>query len=488
MRFVPLAAIVTTVCLAVISTNTRAQPAPSPTQDGDSTFLGRFFQAYHDGLFPPPGSAEAPTATPSVCLQGPLDSPPFPSSGFSYGGNPGMCQDGTADRGALMRALDPTAFGKYLDANRISLYGWLEPGFDFSSSRVTKQGNAPAAYDFNANAAFLNQATFYIERVPDTIQTDHVDWGFRVTNIYGTDYRYTTMYGIASDQLLKENHWAGWDIPMAYADLYVPDIGYGTNFRIGRYISLPDIEAQLAPDNYFYSHSILYTTDPYTQIGLVSTTKLDPLGQWQVQFGISGGNDVAPWAGHNLVQPTFTFGVNYTSPNSRDNVYIVANSTNDGKFGYNNLQSYYFTWYHIFDNPKFHTATESWYMYQNETPNAPDAVAESFYGVNGPLGAYCRTGTRCQSHEWAILNYTMYEIGRHDAIGLRNEYYDDMSGQRTGFQTGYYEVTFGWNHYFSDDIYIRPELGHYHAFNAKVFNGGTKTDLTMFAMDLIVRY
>jgi hypothetical protein len=485
MHRLPLV-VVATAGLAVAAGPVCAQStAPAPA---DSTFIGRFIDAYHEGLFP---SSAEPTEAPSVasvCLQGPFDSPPFPGSGPSYGGNPGMCQDGVADSGPLIKALAPTSLGQWLDRNRITTYGWAEPGFDLSSSKTTKLGNAPAAYDFNANAGYLNQATFYLERLPDTIQNDHVDWGFRITNVYGTDYRYMTMYGLASQQFLRENKWAGWDIPMAYGDLYVPGIGYGTNFRLGRYISLPDIEAQLAPDNYFYSHSILYQTDPYTQIGLVATTKLDPKGQWQIQYGISAGNDVAPWAQHGEAQPTFTFGLNYTTADNRNNVYLVANSVNEGKFGYNNLQSYYATWYHIFPNPKFHTATEMWYMYENKTPNAPNQIAYPFYGVNGPLGAYCRSGTQCQSHEWAILNYTMYEIDRHNFVGIRTEFYDDLSGQRTGYQTGIFEATIGWNHYFSDDIYIRPEIGQYHALNMNVFDVGKKRDLTMFAMDMIVRY
>jgi len=51
--------------------------------------------------------------------------------------------------------------------------------------------------------------------------------------------------------------------------------------RIGRYISLPEIEAQFAPDNYTYSHSILYTFDTYTQTGINVTTKLND--HWVVQ-------------------------------------------------------------------------------------------------------------------------------------------------------------------------------------------------------------
>jgi len=87
-----------------------------------------------------------PASTPSVCLRGPLHAPPFPSSNFSFGGNPGMCQDGTADRGPLMKALAPTSPGRWLDANRISLYGWDEPGFEHAleTNEVgTRYGYAP---------------------------------------------------------------------------------------------------------------------------------------------------------------------------------------------------------------------------------------------------------------------------------------------------------------------------------------------------------
>ena len=63
--------------------------------------------------------------------------------------------------------------------------------------------------------------------------------------------------------------------------------------RVGRYISIPDIEAQLAPNNVTYSHSLLYTYDPYTQNGVVST---DDARQELVRCSceLSGGNDIAP--------------------------------------------------------------------------------------------------------------------------------------------------------------------------------------------------
>ena len=97
------------------------------------------------------------------------------------------------------------------------------------------------------------------------MQKDHFDWGFRLTLLYGIDYRFTTAKGIFSNQLLGKNQEYGFDPVMAYVDFYVPQVAQGMNIRIGRYISLPDIEAQLAPNNYTYTHSILYTFDAYTQ-------------------------------------------------------------------------------------------------------------------------------------------------------------------------------------------------------------------------------
>ena len=42
------------------------------------------------------------------------------------------------------------------------------------------------------------------ERLPDSVQTNHIDWGFRSTTLYGIDYRWTTSQGWFSEQLLLD--------------------------------------------------------------------------------------------------------------------------------------------------------------------------------------------------------------------------------------------------------------------------------------------
>lgn len=82
----------------------------------------------------------------------------------------------------------------------------------------------------------------------ETVQTTHVDWGFHLTGFYGVDYRYTTAKGWLSQQLLKYNRQYGFDPMLEYVDVSIPQVGEGMNIRMGRNLSIPDIEAQLAPD------------------------------------------------------------------------------------------------------------------------------------------------------------------------------------------------------------------------------------------------
>src|SRR5271166_5403110 len=105
---------------------------------------------------------------------------------------------------------------------------------------------APAGYPIRPDRVELDQLVFRIERLPDTVQSDHVDWGFNVTNVYGLDYRYTIMKGIFSDQLLDKNRTYGYDMPTFYGELYFPQIAQGMNVRVGRFLSVPDIETQMA--------------------------------------------------------------------------------------------------------------------------------------------------------------------------------------------------------------------------------------------------
>jgi len=352
-------------------------------------FFRRFAQAYWDDWHPPTADADAPEPK-FRGYPAPMSNPPYPFSVWPIGGTPWIGYP-NATAYPLTTALQNSPHGDWWKKANVQIYGWVDLGMNISTSHDGPYANAPAAYAQIANAFVLDQATLYIEPVSDTIQTDHFDWGFRLSNLYGLDYRFTTAEGYFSQQLLNNpkasgtiGNKYGYDPVMAYVDLYYPKVGQGMDVRIGRYISLPDIEAQLAPNNYTYSHSLTYTYDCYTQTGINATIELS--NHWTTQFGLSAGARLRPWAPD--AKPTGNACVGYSWASGGDNIYICANQLNDGRYNYNNLAAYYATWYHKFGQSKWHMAWETWYQYESHTPNVLNPAAASLILTNAN-GAVC---------------------------------------------------------------------------------------------------
>jgi hypothetical protein len=471
-----------TLALVVAAASGIAPVLPAaPASPSSGSFLHRFLQAYAQDW---KGSAQAGPEPEFRGYPPPVTTPPFPFTIWPYGGSVTIGYPFT-QAGPLMTAIWGGKHGDWWKKSDIQIYGWLNGGFNASTSKQPGYSTYPEAYAERGNSVQLDQEVLYIERQPDTLQTDHIDWGFRISPLYGLDYRFTTGKGYFSDQLLGKNKENGFDVPMAYFDLYVPQIAQGMDIRIGRYISLPDIEAQLAPNNYTYSHSLLYTFDCYTQTGLNTTTKLSD--HWQVQLGVSAGCDVAPWITKDRKLTLNACG-SYTWRTGLDQIYLCDNTLNDGDYAYNNLSAFYLTWYHKFSaTSHWHSATESWYQYEKHTPNVNNPVGETLIETNAN-GAYCNNDYEitCFAPEWAIVNYLVDQLTNHDYLTIRNEYFDDIKGQRTGFKTRYTENLIGWGHWVGSTVLFRPELRFERAYDMPAYDNGTKKNQLTFACDAIV--
>jgi len=469
----------------------------------DRSFLERLQDSYRSHLAWNGGD---PAAPPAVVVGGgevPESNPPWPYATWNVGGSEAI---GVENRyySALMDALYCGHGGQALKDSRFTLYGWIEPGANLSTShtRFNYQtgtgGNYPAAYSFEPNTVQLDQAALYLERTPDEMQRERFDWGGRIAAIYGTDYKYTFSNGVLSNQYLNDARQNGFDPVMYYLDFWFPRIGAGTNVRVGRYISIPDIEAQLAPNNITYSHSLLYTYDPYTQHGVVVTTKLDR--NWQIQGELSAGNDVAPWVKRER-HLTPAACLIWTSSSGRNSLYPCMNGLNDGNWRWNNIQHAVITWYHKF-NSRWHIDTEAWYMWESHTPNAANAAGSALIGARypyvafgAPSGAQCNPVLiTCYSYEWAVVNYINYQFGPRDIVTWRSDYLNDARGQRTGFKSRYYEFDLGYTHWIGDAIELRPELRYEHARDADAYDNPTATlgagrhSQAMIAMDAVLHF
>lgn len=447
--------------------------------------------------------------------------PPMPFTEWPYGASTaiGVTRPGSADS-PLMNALGNTAFGEWLNRNNLQLYGWVNAGGNVSTSSTKPGGNAPAAYLYTPNTVQLDQAVIYLDRFPDTVQTDHVDWGMRLSAIYGVDYRYTTAYGLASYQLLKDNKVNGYDFPMMYGELFIPQVASGLMLRLGRFISVPDIEAQLAPNNYMYTHSMTYTFDNYTNTGLQGSLALNK--NWIVQLGVTDGTEAFPThlsqrrdnpypnvpgtgpgdIGYNPLYPNATFKkdpgampsvtacIRYLSDDGKTDIMPCADAINSGRYGYNNLQWYGFTFYHTFDE-HWHVSYEAYHLFQNNVPNALNSDVQTIYAhggapfssqyipFNAPDQAICANATEltCRANVLSTVAYINYSPDPLNNFSLRPEYYWDKQGQRTGVASRYVTFAFGWQHWFSPQIEVRPEIAWYHSVNGPAFNGNANAGI-----------
>jgi hypothetical protein len=468
-------------------------------------FLERLINYYRLewGHEAPPADPKAPAGRRDGWPATPLSSPPYPFTEWPYGAATalGVTRASSIDS-PLMVALANTGLGKAMNDNHIQAYGWVDVGGNLSSNSVTPGGNFPAADMYSPNTATLDQAVVYLERLPDTVQNDHVDWGFRLSANYGENNRYTTAYGVASYQLLGHNLNNIYDFPMIYGEAFFPQFGEGMLVRLGRYVAIPDIEAQLAPINYMYSHSISYALDNYTNEGLIGTLAVTK--NWFAQLGVSIGTETAVWhwgetipnpfpnpiySGRTMPRdpgavPSLAAALRWQSDSGYDDIYLIANGINSGQSGYNNLQWLGGTYYHKF-NEQWHLALEVYTLSQRNVLNQNNSEAQTIianggypftlangFNFNAPNFAQCDAAQlSCTARVVAAVAYLNYKFSPLDNISFRPEFYNDMEGQRTGVKTRYANLAVGWQHWLSPQVEIRPELAYYHSLDADAFNG-----------------
>jgi len=466
-----------------------------------ATRIARYY-ALEMGHASAPVDPNAPSSHQAGWPATPESTPPMPFTEWPYGATTslGVSQPNSVDS-PLMVGIADTALGKVMSDAHVQLYGWVNGGGNVSTNSEKHGGNAPMAYAYNPNAFQFDQSVVYLERVPDTVQTDHIDWGFRASALYGQNYRYTTAYGIASYQLLKKNNVNGYDFPMEYLELYVPKVADGLLLRAGRYISIPDIEAQLAPNNYMYTHSMMYSFDNYTNEGLVASLAVKK--NLIVQLGIVDGTESAIWNGGSVpnlhpnqlfpnstmpkdpgFQPSMVACVRATWNNGNDTLYPCMDGINNGTWGYNNLQWYGTTYYHKF-NDQWHLSFETYDLHQKNVLNANNGPALAAFNAGGtpfspqympfnaPGLAQCNNATdfSCTAEARGVVAYINWQVTPLDNISFRPEYYEDLQGQRTGVRTNYANFGIGLQHWLSPQIEFRPEIDYDHSINRNAFNG-----------------
>jgi len=455
--------------------------------DGDC-WWAKFFKQYYDAFNPSGDAASEETPAQRRALPESWPSPPFPGhefQGYPLVGVPVSPHSGDP----LMASLKGTWLGDWLNDNKIDIYGWVTGEYNYSTS---EHSNQPASYWIVPNRAEVDQFVLRFERQADMVQTDHWDWGFRFSSVYGIDYRYLTSGGWFSQQALLENQLYGYDPTEVYADIYIPNVLDGMVFRIGRWIACPDIETQFSPDNYMGSHSLLFTYDTYTQTGIMLTFCVNE--QWMFQVGFIAGTDMAPW--YPGATPCGFLGLRWVSKDNRDSLYTCLNEIDTAKFrtfeeygeemGHDNFNYIVSTWTHKFTNSgSIHTNTEAYYMWQFDAHvggTSSAAPPDSFGGGGlGPLipGVAAAYG---------VLNYTEFQLSKTAYLSVRNELWEDQKGERTGFANLYSSHSIGVSYNINPLWQVRPEFGYYRGYYQRAFDDGNAMGEWIVGLDTTLRF
>ena len=467
-------------------------------QQAPGCFCERFWQAYCDEFNPPKeekngngkdekngDKAPEPAPPPRRAMPAPFDSPPFPTA--EYQGFPLIGVPVSDSVYPLMKAVYGGPCGEEIKDSRVKLYGWINASGNWSTCKAS---NTIDSYWVKPNAFVLDQAVLRLERELDTVQTQHCDWGFRITGDYGIDYRYFTAGGWFSDQLLVHNRLYGWDPTEVFADFYIPGVAQGMVIHVGRWIACPDIETQFAPDNYMGTHSIQFTVDVYTETGVMASIMLNP--QWMVQGAIHAGADMAPW--YQGAVPAGMFGVRWVAEDNNDSIYTVLNSISNDEFqyfnvegvpsGHHNYNILNCTWQHRFCKQIF-TKTEGYILWERDAAvGGTPSIGPFQFNSGGGLGPTIPG----LSLTYGFLNYTMFQLSDKDYLTFRNEWMKDEHGTRYGFPGNYTGNAIGLSHNFNSVLQVRPEIGYYRNWNVPAFDNGARRDMWQYGFDLTLRF
>jgi hypothetical protein len=358
-------------------------------------------------------------------------------------------------------------------ANNINVYGWLNPSYNLSSAA---NSNVPISFQYLPNRLLLDQAVLVFEKTPDTLQTNHMDYGFNFSNLFGTDYRYTTMAGLLSQQYIEHNNKYGYDPVIANIQLFVPGIGQGTLVTLGRFLSPADIETPLSTGNYLVTHSLSFTYSAYTQMGLFVNTKLNH--RWSYSIGMHASSDIAIWS--VSAAPAFTGYVQWTADDEQDSIFTGIAAINNGQYRnqHNNLQQMNLIWTHQFSEEVF-VQTEAMYEFQKNALQGGTCV----FG-NGGSGC----GRLIPGYSAALgLQSVLQKKWKDDLFSsIRANYFNDFQGQHTNYQTAYMSFSIGLTEIFRNSLKIRPEFRYDLGLSGTPYDNGTRSSVVLGLLDVIL--
>jgi hypothetical protein len=180
---------------------------------------------------------------------------------------------------------------------------------------------------------------------------------------------------------------------------------------------------------------------------------------------------------------------------NNDAFYGWLNAINSAKFrrfeeegqpaGHDNFNYLVGTWEHRF-NPQVITKTESYIMWQRDAVvgGTPSLGPAEPFGGGGGIGPDIPGIT----YTFGVLNYSVFQISPRDFFTIRNEWWKDTRGERSGFPSTYTSHAIGLTHNFSPTFQIRPEIDYFRSWTVPAFDLGRRKNMFFAAFDVTIRF
>ena len=306
--------------------------------------------------------------------------------------------------------------------------GWIAWGGTFNShGNRTSTGNDPLPFNNFANGLLLNQAWMYAERRADTT-TRNFDFGYRVDFLFGADAPDTSAFGDQTwDFSWDTSGEYGFALPQAYATIAYKDLF----INMGRFYTIVGYESVMAPDNFFYSHSLTFKyNEPITHTGVLAQYN------WNSYLTAYAGYTTGWDAGYRNLNDGATFlgGLRFDVSDNL-NLFYATSVGDPGDSGLGESDVY------------LHSLVANAQL----TPNM-NYIFQWDYQDRETFGFD-------KTNSYAINQYLLTRLSDRVAIGTRFEYFRDDDGARIANGPGnYFDLTFGLNYRTRRNFVLRPEI------------------------------
>jgi len=360
------------------------------------------------------------------------------------------------DVGLLM----DSRLGCWLKNNDLRLYGWLDMGYTFSSSGPGLMAVEPRENRFG-NEFLVNQLALVLEK---PLQQDCFSWGFNATFYSGADA--ALLQPLGGIDFPPGNDRFSADFRQLYVSAHLPVLTEGgVDLKVGRMGTIIGYESALAPYRPFYSNDYQWF---YSQDGAWTGF----LTNWHVnpQLDILNG---------------MTYGANTFFTKREDVCYI-------GQINY-------------------------WLTEEKKTmlTGSVHAGNQAIFAAPGLAGDMATVLELRVQHEWnecftqiiqsnngwdrnvpgigtgswySLYTITVFHLDAEWDFNVRAEWFDDVDGTRTGFDTNYEEITVGLDYHPTKCLSIRPEIRGDFSNNTAAFNNGSDHEQLTLAVDVLWKF